>query len=138
MKLKFHTLDVFTAEPFTGNGLAVVLDAEGLSDRQMQEIAREFNLSETIFVQRPEDRAHTAKVRIFMPGGELPFAGHPTIGCAVLLASLKHKAECSFEIRYPAGGKSGIGAGEGLAYRRCAEGGFHRSKAAAKNRQGAV
>jgi trans-2,3-dihydro-3-hydroxyanthranilate isomerase len=97
MKLKFHTLDVFTAEPFTGNGLAVVLDADGLSDQRMQEIAREFNLSETIFVQRPEDETHTAKVRIFMPAGELPFAGHPTIGCAVLLASLKYKSGCSFD-----------------------------------------
>ena len=97
MKLKFHTLDVFTAEPFTGNGLAVVLDADGLSDQRMQDIAREFNLSETIFVQRPANEAHTASVRIFMPGGELPFAGHPTVGCAVLLASFKYKAGCSFE-----------------------------------------
>ena len=97
MKLRFHTLDVFTAEPMTGNGLAVVLDANGLSDRQMQNIAREFNLSETIFVQTPDDPLHSAKVRIFMPGGELPFAGHPTVGCAVLLASLKYKTGCSFE-----------------------------------------
>jgi trans-2,3-dihydro-3-hydroxyanthranilate isomerase len=97
MKLRFHTLDVFTAEPLSGNGLAVVLDADGLSDRQMQNIAREFNLSETIFVQAPDDPQHSAKVRIFMPGGELPFAGHPTVGCAVLLASLKHKTGCSFE-----------------------------------------
>jgi trans-2,3-dihydro-3-hydroxyanthranilate isomerase len=97
MKLRFHTLDVFTAEPMTGNGLAVVLDADALSDLQMQKIAREFNLSETIFVQTPDDPLHSAKVRIFMPGGELPFAGHPTVGCAVLLASLKHKTGCSFE-----------------------------------------
>ena len=97
MKLRFHTLDVFTAEPMAGNALAVVLDADGLSDRQMQIIAREFNLSETIFVQTPDDPLHSAKVRIFMPGGELPFAGHPTVGCAVLLASLKHKSSCSFE-----------------------------------------
>jgi trans-2,3-dihydro-3-hydroxyanthranilate isomerase len=97
MKLRFHTLDVFTRETFSGNGLAVVLDADGLNDQQMQNIAREFNLSETIFVQEPDDKAHSAKVRIFMPGGELPFAGHPTIGCAVLLASLKHKEGCSFE-----------------------------------------
>ncbi|MGH6875307.1 MAG: PhzF family phenazine biosynthesis protein, partial [Aestuariivirgaceae bacterium] len=97
MKLHFHTLDVFTTEPLSGNALAVVLDADGLNDRQMQNIAREFNLSETIFVQAPEDPLHSAKVRIFMPGGELPFAGHPTIGCAVLLASLKYKMSCSFE-----------------------------------------
>jgi trans-2,3-dihydro-3-hydroxyanthranilate isomerase len=63
----------------------------------MQYIAREFNLSETIFVQQPADAANTAKVRIFTPGGELPFAGHPTIGCAVLLASVKYKQGCSFE-----------------------------------------
>jgi trans-2,3-dihydro-3-hydroxyanthranilate isomerase len=97
MKLHYHILDVFTDEPFTGNALAVVLGADGLTDTQMQCIAREFNLSETIFVQRPHDPVHTAKVRIFMPRGELPFAGHPTIGCAILLASLKYKTGCSFE-----------------------------------------
>jgi trans-2,3-dihydro-3-hydroxyanthranilate isomerase len=97
MKLHYHILDVFTDTAFTGNGLAVVLAADALSDEQMQSIAREFNLSETIFVHEPEDAAHTAKVRIFMPRGELPFAGHPTIGCAVLLASLKYKGGCSFE-----------------------------------------
>jgi trans-2,3-dihydro-3-hydroxyanthranilate isomerase len=97
MKLHFHTLDVFTAEPFSGNGLAVVLEADRLSDKEMRNIAKEFNLSETIFVQTPDDAAHGAKVRIFTPGGELPFAGHPTIGCSVLLASLKHKEGCSFE-----------------------------------------
>ena len=97
MKLKFHTLDVFTKEPFTGNPLAVVLGADGLSDRAMQNIAREFNLSETIFVHSPVDSANSAKVRIFMPKGELPFAGHPTLGCAVLLACLKQKDGCSFE-----------------------------------------
>jgi trans-2,3-dihydro-3-hydroxyanthranilate isomerase len=108
MKLRFHTLDVFTAEPLTGNGLAVVLDADGLSDRQMQNIAREFNLSETIFVQAPDDPGHSAKVRIFMPGGELPFAGHPTVGCAVLLASLKHKTACSFETDIVLEEKAGV------------------------------
>lgn len=97
MKLEFHTLDVFTGRPFSGNGLAVVLAADGLNDETMQNIAREFNLSETIFVQTPDDRANTAKVRIFMPKGELPFAGHPTIGCAILLAVLKQKDGCSFE-----------------------------------------
>ena len=108
MKLKFHTLDVFTAEPFTGNSLAVVLDADGLSDQRMQEIAREFNLSETIFVQRPANAEHTAKVRIFMPGGELPFAGHPTVGCAVLLASVKYKAGCDFETNLVLEEKAGL------------------------------
>jgi trans-2,3-dihydro-3-hydroxyanthranilate isomerase len=108
MKLKFHTLDVFTGEPFAGNGLAVVLDADELSDARMQNIAREFNLSETIFVQKPADDANTAKVRIFMPGGELPFAGHPTIGCAVLLASLKYKQGCSFETEIRLEEKAGL------------------------------
>ena len=84
--LPFHTLDVFTETPYTGNPLAVVLDAGGLTKRQMQTIAREFNLSETIFVRPPVDPDHTAEVRIFLPETEIPFAGHPTIGCAILLA----------------------------------------------------
>ena len=63
----------------------------------MQTICREFNLSETIFVMKPEDPANTARVRIFFPGGEMAFAGHPTVGCAVLLAEMKYKPGCSFE-----------------------------------------
>ncbi len=70
MKLRFHTLDVFTATRFGGNPLAVVLDADGLSPAQMQTITREFNLSETTFVMAPETAANTAKVRIFFPGGD--------------------------------------------------------------------
>jgi trans-2,3-dihydro-3-hydroxyanthranilate isomerase len=97
MRLQFHTLDVFTTRRFGGNPLAVVLGADGLSTAQMQAIAREFNLSETIFVQTPESTANTAKVRIFFPTGEMPFAGHPTLGCAILLAEMNHKAGCSFE-----------------------------------------
>jgi trans-2,3-dihydro-3-hydroxyanthranilate isomerase len=84
--LRFHIYDVFTDTPFTGNPLAIVEGADGLSAAQMQTLARQFNLSETIFVQRPEDPAHTAKVRIFFPTAEIPFAGHPTIGCALHLA----------------------------------------------------
>ena len=84
--IRFHTLDVFTDTPFAGNPLAVVLDAGALTTAQMQTIAREFNLSETIFVMPPQDPAHTARVRIFFPTAEIPFAGHPTIGCAILLA----------------------------------------------------
>jgi trans-2,3-dihydro-3-hydroxyanthranilate isomerase len=84
--LEFHTLDVFTDTPFAGNPLAVVLGADGLSDAQMQTIAREFNLSETIFVMRPQNPVHSARVRIFFPTAEIAFAGHPTIGCAILLA----------------------------------------------------
>ena len=88
MQLSFHTLDVFTKHRFGGNPLAVVLGADALSTEQMQAITREFNLSETIFVMKPEDPANTAKVRIFFPGGEMAFAGHPTVGCAVLLANV--------------------------------------------------
>ena len=87
--LEFHTLDVFTTQPFAGNPLAVVLGAEGMTPGQMQAIAREFALSETIFVAPADDPAHAARVRIFTPTSELPFAGHPTIGCAVLLAGLR-------------------------------------------------
>ena len=99
MKLKFVTLDVFTKERFAGNPLAIVLDADGLSTAQMQTIAREFNLSETIFVRKPVDAANTASVRIFFPTAEIPFAGHPTIGCAIFLAEGKYKQGCSFETR---------------------------------------
>jgi len=84
--LRFHIYDVFTTTPFTGNPLAIVEGADDLSVAQMQTLARQFNLSETIFVQRPDDPAHTAKVRIFFPTAEIPFAGHPTIGCALHLA----------------------------------------------------
>ena len=108
MKLKFHTLDVFTRTPFTGNPLAVVLDADDVPDDLMQKIAREFNLSETVFVQTPADPANTAKVRIFTPSGELPFAGHPTVGCSVLLASLKHKDNCSFETQIRLEARAGL------------------------------
>ncbi|WP_136443088.1 PhzF family phenazine biosynthesis protein [Pacificoceanicola onchidii] len=84
--LRFFTCDVFTEKPFAGNPLAIVRRADGLSTEQMQIVAREFNLSETIFVQTPANPAHSAKVRIFFPDGEIPFAGHPTIGCAIHLA----------------------------------------------------
>ncbi len=84
--LTFHTSDVFTDRAFQGNPLAIVLGADGLTTAQMQTIAREFNLSETIFVQTPANPAHTARVRIFFPTAEIPFAGHPTIGCAIHLA----------------------------------------------------
>jgi trans-2,3-dihydro-3-hydroxyanthranilate isomerase len=88
--LTYHLLDVFTTRPYTGNPLSVVLGADDLTTAQMQTIAREFNLSETIFVRPPADPAHTASVRIFFPTAEIPFAGHPTIGCACLMAELTH------------------------------------------------
>lgn len=96
--LNFHVIDVFTKAPFSGNPLSVVLGADGLSDTQMQTITREFNLSETIFVQTPDDPSHTAKVRIFCPACELPFAGHPTVGCAILLAEIAHQGDFECEI----------------------------------------
>jgi trans-2,3-dihydro-3-hydroxyanthranilate isomerase len=86
MRLQFETVDVFTAARFSGNPLAVVLNAEGLSSEQMQSIAAEFNLAETTFVLPPKDNAHTAEVRIFTPRAEMPFAGHPNIGTAFVLA----------------------------------------------------
>lgn len=86
MRLQFQTVDVFTSERFSGNPLAVVLDAEGLSSAQMQAIAAEFNLSETTFVLPPKDAKHTAGVRIFTPRSEMPFAGHPNIGTAFVVA----------------------------------------------------
>jgi trans-2,3-dihydro-3-hydroxyanthranilate isomerase len=85
MRRKFFTLDVFTRRRYAGNPLAVVLDAGGLDGAAMQGIAREFNLSETVFVLPPADKAHRARLRIFTPASELPFAGHPTVGTAVLL-----------------------------------------------------
>jgi trans-2,3-dihydro-3-hydroxyanthranilate isomerase len=87
---RFVTLDVFTETALAGNPLAVVLDAEGLNDHAMQAIAREFNLSETVFVCPPVDPKSRASLRIFTPGRELPFAGHPTVGTAVLLAIRDH------------------------------------------------
>lgn len=91
--LAFHTLDVFTDTAYAGNPLAVVLGADGLDGVQMQRIAAEFNLSETVFVQQATQPGADARLRIFTPATELPFAGHPTIGTACLLAGLG--ASCS-------------------------------------------
>jgi trans-2,3-dihydro-3-hydroxyanthranilate isomerase len=88
MKRRYVTLDVFTDRRFAGNPLAVVLEADGLGTETMQEVANEFNLPETVFVLPAEDKKHRARCRIFTPKRELPFAGHPTVGTAVLLASL--------------------------------------------------
>ncbi len=85
----YAVLDVFSDTPLAGNPLAVVLDAAGLDDAGMQAIAREFNLSETVFVLPAEKPVASARLRIFTPSRELPFAGHPTIGSAVLLALRK-------------------------------------------------
>ena len=88
MPYVFHTADIFTDRAHGGNPLAVIPDARGLSDAQMLAITREFNYSESVFVFPPESRANSRRLRIFTPGGELPFAGHPTVGCAFVLASI--------------------------------------------------
>ncbi|MEN9894772.1 MAG: hypothetical protein RIR97_624 [Pseudomonadota bacterium] len=86
MSRSYAVYDVFTDTPLFGNPLAVVFQAEGLSDDAMQAITREFNLSETVFVIAPQSPDHAARLRIFTPGYELPFAGHPTVGTAVAVA----------------------------------------------------
>ncbi len=88
MQRRYFTLDVFTNQPFTGNPLAVVLEADGLDAVRMRAIAGEFNLSETVFVLPPRRPQHRAACRIFTPKRELPFAGDPTVGTAVLLGCL--------------------------------------------------
>jgi len=99
MKRRYVTVDVFTDRMFGGNPLAVVLDAKGLSTAQMQAIAREFNHSETTFVLPPGDAAHDAEVRIFTVNSEIPFAGHPNVGTAFVLATRADKppARLNFE-----------------------------------------
>ena len=86
LQRRFVTVDVFTERAYRGNPLAVVLDTDGLTAQEMQQIAREFNYSETTFVFPARESSHTAHVRIFTPRIEVPFAGHPNIGTAVVLA----------------------------------------------------
>jgi trans-2,3-dihydro-3-hydroxyanthranilate isomerase len=93
MRRRFFTLDVFTDRKFAGNPLAVLLDSQDLEGAAMQAIAREFNLPETVFVLAAADPKHRARLRIFTPARELPFAGHPTVGTAVLLVHLDGGAE---------------------------------------------
>jgi len=85
MKLNFATLDVFTTKRFAGNSLGVVFDADGIDGATMQVVAREFNHPETVFVLKPKAAGSTAGARIFTPGREMPFAGHPTVGTALVL-----------------------------------------------------
>ncbi len=87
MRHRFVTADVFTDRAFGGNPLAVLPDARNLDPARMQEVAREFNLSETVFVLPPDDPSHTRRLRIFTPAREIPFAGHPTVGTALVLAA---------------------------------------------------
>jgi phenazine biosynthesis protein PhzF family len=102
MRYRYFICDVFTATRFGGNQLAVLPEAAGLSDRRMQQIAREFNFAETSFVLPPE-QGHTRRVRIFTPATEVPFAGHPNVGTAFVLAtmgelgSLEQPARITFE-----------------------------------------
>jgi trans-2,3-dihydro-3-hydroxyanthranilate isomerase len=88
MKVDFFTCDVFTTRPFAGNPLLVVPDARGLSTAKMQAIAREINYSESTFVLPPDDPRHAYRQRTFVPFKEIPYAGHPTIGTAVVMAAL--------------------------------------------------
>lgn len=101
MKRRYVTVDVFTDRAFGGNPLGVVLDAGGLSTAQMQAIAREFNYSETTFVLPPHDPANDAQVRIFTVNRELPFAGHPNVGTAFVLAT--RAAERPARLRFEEG-----------------------------------
>ena len=86
--LKFYQADVFTGQPFGGNPVAVFPNAQGLTDFELQQIAREMNLSETVFVLPPTDQAAVVRLRIFTPTQEIPFAGHPVLGTFYVLAQL--------------------------------------------------
>lgn len=90
MPRRYRIYDVFTDTRLCGNPLAVIFDADDLDSRAMQAIAREMNLSETVFIMKPEMNGHKARLRIFTPLTELPFAGHPTVGAAVALAEVNH------------------------------------------------
>jgi PhzF family phenazine biosynthesis protein len=113
--VRFKQVDVFTAVPFKGNPLAVVFDADGLADAQMQAIARWTNLSETTFLVNPSEPAADYHVRIFTTHGELPFAGHPTLGTAHALL------ESGYQPKVP--GKLLQQCGAGLVELRAQEGG---------------
>src|SRR6476659_1332467 len=103
MQRRYITVDVFTDRAFGGNPLAVVLDAGGLSTAQMQSIATEFNYSETTFVLPPQDSANDAQVRIFTVRSEIPFAGHPNVGTAFVLAMQAAKAPARLRFEEKAG-----------------------------------
>jgi trans-2,3-dihydro-3-hydroxyanthranilate isomerase len=107
MKYRYYTCDVFTETRFGGNPLAVLPQAEGLSDLQMQQLAREFNYSETAFVFPPE-AGQTRKVRIFTPAREVPFAGHPNVGTAFVLASTGELGEIQSSRRVTFEEKAGL------------------------------
>jgi trans-2,3-dihydro-3-hydroxyanthranilate isomerase len=99
----FVTVDVFTDRRFGGNPLAVIPDAQGMSDAEMQALAAEFNLSETTFVLPPRDSGHTARVRIFSRQTEMPFAGHPMVGTGYVLATQRPDVGDALLLEVPAG-----------------------------------
>jgi len=99
----YQILDVFTDRPLAGNPLAVVFDADDLATDDMQRIAGEFNLSETVFFLTPESAAHSARMRIFTPVSEMPFAGHPTVGGAVAFALARGNGAAAVNLSLPAG-----------------------------------
>ena len=99
MARSYSVYDVFTDRKLAGNPLAVIFDGDDLSDEAMQAITREINLSETVFVQPSSNPAYAAKLRIFTPGRELPFAGHPTVGTAVALAERAHAGTAETQIQ---------------------------------------
>ena len=107
MARNYAIYDVFTGTALKGNPLAVVFDGEGLSDAAMQAIASEMNLSETVFCLPPENPTHTARLRIFTPATELPFAGHPTLGTAAVLGEAASRGQSHagdhIVLRLPAG-----------------------------------
>ena len=107
MRIRYYTCDVFTQTRFGGNPLAVIPNAVGLTDEQMQQIATEFNYSETTFVFPAQD-GHTRKVRIFTPTIEVPFAGHPNIGTAFVLASIGELNEFERSIKVTFEEKAGL------------------------------
>jgi trans-2,3-dihydro-3-hydroxyanthranilate isomerase len=103
MQRRYITVDVFTDRAFGGNPLAVILDAGRLSTAQMQAIASEFNYSETTFVLPPGDAANDAQVRIFTVNREIPFAGHPNVGTAFVLAAQAPKPPVRLKLEEKAG-----------------------------------
>src|SRR5919108_6040901 len=107
LRYRYYICDVFTEVRFGGNQLAVLPEAAGLSDRQMQQIAREFNFSETAFVF-PAEAGHTRKVRIFTPTTEVPFAGHPNVGTAFALATAGELGEIDTSITVTFEEKAGL------------------------------
>jgi trans-2,3-dihydro-3-hydroxyanthranilate isomerase len=99
MRYDYLIVDVFSETPFGGNQLAVLTDARGLTTEAMQAITREFNFAESTFILPPDDPAHVAKVRVFTPARELPFAGHPTVGtaCALVMSGAQGPGEFVLE-----------------------------------------